>query len=359
MLPPSKPVHAYWPAIRGKIAIVAQSPGKTELEDGIPLVGASGKLLRECVTRVGIDWPTCLRTNLIQFKPPANDFSYFCGKKAEVGGKDYPYAAISTGSKKFLRPEWFPELERLRTELDTFAPNVVVACGNEALWAMCGVIGITKYHGAIIESTLIPGLKVVPIFHPAAALREFTYKALILQDLTKARREAEFSEIRLTKRTIYVYPESPLELWSWLNERAPVGTELISADIETPYGMIACISFSVSPVESLVVPFWSDLRPGHSYWRDPADECGAWEFVAHILETYPVLGQNFCAFDSWYLLESMGIPTLHLTHDTMILHHSYQPELPKDLGFLTATYCNEIAYKTLRARGAKSTKRDE
>jgi uracil-DNA glycosylase len=345
--------------VRGKVAIVAQSPGKNELKEGIPLVGASGKLLRECVTRAGLDWPTCLRTNVIQYRPPDNDFSYFCGKKADVGGRDYPYPPISTGSKKYLRPEWFPELDRLKAELESFNPNVVVACGNEALWALCRVLGITKYRGAVIESVLVPGLKVVPVFHPAAALREYTYKAIIIRDLYKVAREARFKEIRLTRRVINVYPESPEELWNWLKQKAPTGNELMSVDIETPHGMIDCISFSPGPTESLVVPFWSDLRKDHSYWRDPDDEVEAWEFVAFVLMNYPVLGQNFCAFDAWRLLSDMGIATFNLAEDTMLIHHSFQPELPKDLGFLTATYCNEIAYKNLRPRGKKSGKRDE
>jgi uracil-DNA glycosylase len=359
VLAPSKPVHAYWPAVRGKIAIVAQSPGKTELDEGIPLVGASGKLLRECVTRAGLDWPTYLRTNVIQYRPPSNDFSYFCGKKADVGGRDYIHPPISTGSKKYLRPEWFPELDRLKGELESFDPHVVIACGNEALWALCRVLGITKYRGAVIESVLVPGLKVIPIFHPAAALREYTYKAIIIRDLYKVAREAKFKEIRLTKRVVNVYPESPEELWDWLKRKAPNGNELMSVDIETPHGMIDCISFAPNPLECLVVPFWSDLRPDHSYWRDPEDEKEAWEFVTFVMENYYVLGQYFCALDAWYLLQTMGIATFHLTHDTMIAHQSYQPELPKDLGFLTSTYCNEIAYKNLRARGTKSAKRDE
>lgn len=359
MLPPSKPVHAFWPAVRGKVAIVAQSPGKNEVEQGIPLVGKSGKLLRECFERAGLDWPTCLRTNVIQYRPPDNDFSYFCGNKADVGGRDYPHPPISTGRKKYLRPEWFPELDRLKGELEAFDPHVVVACGNEALWALCRVLGITKYRGAVIESVLVPGLKVIPVFHPASALREYSNKTIIIRDLLKVAREAKFKEIRLRRRLINLYPESPEELWDWLKQKAPNGNELISVDIETPHGMIDCISFAPSSTECLVVPFWSDLRPGHSYWRVPEDEVEAWEFVDYVLTHYPVLGQNFCAFDAWRLLADMGIATHHLVHDTMIAHQSYQPELSKDLGFLTATYCDEIAYKNLNPRGRKTAKRDE
>ena len=166
---PSERVPSYFPPEgTSKLAFVAQSPGKREVELLTPLVGASGQLLQECCGTSGISWEHTYKGNIVEFRPPGNDFSFFCGKKADVG-KDYPYGPISSG--KYLRPEWFPELERLHDELVQVRPNVVVALGAEALWAVTGQSGITKWRGTVAESSLVPGLKVVPTWHPAAVLR--------------------------------------------------------------------------------------------------------------------------------------------------------------------------------------------
>jgi hypothetical protein len=47
-----------------------------------------------------------------------------------------------------------------------------------------------------------------------------------------------------------------------------------------------------------------------------------------------------------------------MTADTMLLHHSMYPELPKSLGFLGSIYTNEAAWKLMR-RDAEELKRDE
>jgi len=356
-LEPSKRVPAYWPLEKFPLAIVAQSPGRKEVEEGFPLVGKSGELLRDCFEKAKLPWEKCLRTNLIGFRPPGDDFTYFCRNKetCKMALPGYDLPQVSQG--KYLHPDWFDEIERLQTELETYDPNLIIACGNEALWALCGVTGITKYQGAIMECTLVPGLKVLPVFHPAAALREYSLKVLITQSLFKARHEVKFREIVRPNREIWIYPTVE-DLYEWEKQESVHGP-LLSVDIETTHGHIDCIGLSFQPSCSLVVPFWSDLRPGHSYWRTSEEEVAAWDFIEHLLETYEILGQNYAYFDFWRILGDIGIFTRKFRHCTMTAHHAYQPELPKDLGFLTSSYCNDAAYKTIRPRGAKSTKRED
>lgn len=354
---PSIRVPSYYPpeGLSSGIAFVAQSPGRKELDDGIPLVGASGKLLHECCDKAGISWLQCYRGNVIGFKPPANDFNFFCGKKADVGGKDYPLPPIKQG--QYLKPIWFDELERLRDELLLVRPNVCVPLGNEALWAITKLSGITKYRGAVMESSLVPGMKVLPSWHPAAILRNYTMKIDLILDLIKAKVESAYPEIRMIPREIWIYPEVD-DLWKW-EEMYASPEAICSVDIETPHNQVACIGFAFDKRHALVVPFWSDLRPGHSYWRTFEEEMEAWRFVEHMLATYPVLGQNFYAYDLWYLLREMGLVTKRLREDTMIQHHAHMPEMSKKLGYLTSLYCNLPAYKALRPRGTKAEKRDE
>lgn len=354
---PSPPVPSYFPpsGIDCTLAFVAQSPGKREVELGQPLVGASGVLLSECCHKAGISWTAAYRGNVISFRPPGNDFDFFCGKKAEVGGKDYPLPPIASG--KYLHVEWFDELERLKSELTLLCPNVVVALGNEALWALTGQSGIGKYRGTVMESTLVPGLKVLPTWHPASVFRAYEHKLDLILDLIKAQAESEHKEVKQATREMWLYPEIK-DLHRWEEQEARPGA-LLSVDIENPNRTIKCIGFAFSPWCSLCVPFWSDLRKGHNYWEDLSDEIEAWNWVEHMLTDYPILGQNYYAFDAWVLLKEIGIASAHIRHDTMIQHHAHHPELPKKLGYLASIYCNIPAWKTLRPRGQKATKRDE
>lgn len=359
-------VPSYFPEIFNGIAFVAQSPGKNEVEKLIPLVGASGVLLRECCVKANIDFNTCALLNVVGFRPPGNDFGFFCAKKAEVGGKDYTLPPIASGM--YLRPEFLPELVRLKDELEELKPNLVVALGREALWALTGLSGINKYRGALVESNLVPGLKVLPTFHPAGIFRQYGNKVYLSLDLFKAKSEGLSPEIKTFSRIINIYPDSPEELRDWEIQEAVTkyawqNHQLLSVDIEdrTSKGkkMIECIGFAFSPFNSLVVPFFSELRPYCNYWPTEEEENEAWDFVDHMLTSYPVLGQNYVAYDTWVMWKEIGLRTSCFKEDTMIQHHCFQPEMKKGLGVLASIYCNVPAYKTLKPRGKKPTKRDE
>jgi len=359
-------VPSYFPRIKNGIAFVAQSPGKNEVEQLRPLVGASGKLLQEICVTAGINFGLCSLLNIVGFRPPGNDFQFFCGKKAAVGGKDYKLPPIAPGM--YLMPKYLPELQRLKEELETIKPNLVVALGREALWALTGLSGINKYRGSIVESTLVPGLKVLPTFHPAGIFRQYGNKPYLILDLFKAKSEMKFKEIVSVERVFNIYPESHAELHRWLAHEAfspyaKAHGQRLSVDIEdrTSQGkkIIECIGFAFSPYSALVVPFWSELRPHNNYWLTTDDERDAWKFVDYMLSSYPVIGQNYMAYDTWVMFKEMQLKTLHFSEDTMIQHHAFMPEMKKGLGILASIYCNVPAYKTMKPRGKNIIKRDE
>ncbi len=359
-------VPSYIPQLFNGIAFVAQSPGKNEVKEGRPLVGASGKLLQEICVTAGIDFSTCALLNVIGFNPPGNDFSIYCGMKAEVGGKDYEHKPIAPGV--YLKPEWLPELARLGDELEALNPNLVVTLGREALWALTSLSGITKYRGAVMESNLVPGIKVLPTFHPAGIFRQYGNKVYLTLDLFKAKKEMQFPEIKTISRVMNIYPESVDEMYAWSKQAvssdyANAHDCRLSVDIETRSSkgktIIECIGFAFSPFDALVVPFYSELRPKNNYWPTEEEEAQAWEFVDWMLKTFHILGQNYMAYDTWVMYKEMGLKSLHFSGDTMVQHHSFQPEMKKGLGMLASIYCNVPAYKTLKPRGRKIDKRDE
>jgi hypothetical protein len=65
-------------------------------------------------------------------------------------------------------------------------------------------------------------------------------------------------------------------------------------------------------------------------------------------------------YDLQYIWSCWKCPTKNFEHDTMLLHHSLQPELPKSLGFMGSVYTDEISWKLLRALvDSETTKRED
>lgn len=355
---PPKIVPALISSLSRHIAFVGEAPGAEEEKRGEPFVGTAGRLLDVCAARAGIYRKNCMLTNVFNVRPPGNDLNFFCAKKAEVGGKEYTLPPLGPGL--YVKPEYLFHLERLKKELQAFKPNLVVALGNTPLWALCRVTGIGKYRGSVMESTLVPGQKVLSTWHPAGVLRAYDNKVILITDLIKAEGMSHYPEIRREKRRIWIYPDIE-DLHTW-ERRFAIPGGLLSVDIETKgRRFIACVGYSFDRLNAIVCPFWDSLRPGNSYWRTLDEEMWAWEWNKHMLENFPCkkLGQNFAAFDAWMLLADKGIFPRWMAHDTMLEQHAQQPEMEKGLGFLTSVFCDEPAYKQLRPRGWKTVKREE
>jgi uracil-DNA glycosylase len=205
-------------------------------------------------------------------------------------------------------------------------------------------------------------LKLLPTYHPAAVLRAWHWRVIVLADLLKAARERRSPAIVRPVRAIRISPSiGEVEEWTWRalrgNASGPPAT-LLAPDIETLNGQIRCIGFARSVNDVLVVPFVARLTGG-SYWGDEGDELRAWACVRALLESpIPKVGQNFL-FDLQYLTR-YGIHARNVLHDTMLLHHALFPEMQKGLGFLGSVYTNEQSWKMLRRhKGEEELKRDE
>ena len=335
-----------------KIALIGEAWGAEEEKARAPFVGASGHELTRMLSEAGIHRADCFLTNVFNLRPKDNDIENLCGDKASalVG-----YPALRPG--KFVRQAYSAELGRLRQELLNTRPNITILLGNTPAWALLGSSGITRIRGAVVQSThTLPNLKCLPTFHPAAILREWSNRAVTVLDLAKGKREAEYPDIRRPARTVYCEPGLS-DLDSFFREHI-VGARAISFDIETSGNQITCIGFAPSPHVAIVVPFVDHRKPGNSYWPDTASEIRAWDFVRRVLSTpQPKIAQNGL-YDIHFLWRGYGIAVVNATEDTMLLHHSLQPESQKGLGFLGSVYTNEQAWKLLGRKGIETIKRD-
>lgn len=293
-------------------------------------------------------------TNVLNLRPPSNRLDALCATKKELG-HDYSYPPISRAL--YLRPQYLPELQRLLAEIKAAAPNLVVAAGNTACWALLRATNIGSIRGSVTYSTTEPAVKVLPTYHPAGVLRQWSWRPIVVADFIKADRESQFPHLVRPKRQVIVNP-SLTEVVEWARKLLANPPLLLAVDIETKWKQIQCIGFSGDRSEAFIVPFIDTAHCSGSYWPTPGAELTAWHAVRSILESpIPKLFQNG-SYDLQYIWK-MGIKVYNALEDTMLLHHSHFPEMLKGLGFLGSIYSNEAAWKLMSRPKADTEKRDE
>lgn len=186
-MPPVGPVPA-------KIMIVGEFPGEMEVNRNMPFVGSAGDELSNQLKEVGIMRSSCLVTNVVRIRPPANDISHFIAmKKASITGQH------KLLRDKFVLPCVVDGIEMLKREIEMCQPNVILALGNTALWALTGKWGVSSWRGSVLQTDLplnLPYLpKVVPTHHPSMILRRWSWRNIALQDLRRMKKESERREV--------------------------------------------------------------------------------------------------------------------------------------------------------------------
>lgn len=350
-----------------KLVLVGEAPGADEERKGEPFVGSSGQELTRMLSEAGLNRSQIYLTNVFHDRPPDNKFQEnWCRGKKEVSEQykellpnlksarpdvvwpeSYNWSHIAQG--KYLLPEHLPEVFRLRDEIQSVKPNLVVTMGGTPTWALLGISGIGKLRGVVTEGKLVPGIKVLPTWHPAYIQRVWDQRLVGIVDLIKAKKEMQFPEIRRPERFITINPTiADITAYDSRIEAA----QILSFDTETAHKQITCISFAPDQDHAIVIPFVDKSKPGYNYWEDPAEEIAAWKIVRRWLNyPMPKLAQNGL-YDLQYLWKIHGIPVRNFVEDTMLLHHSIYLELKKDLGFLGSVYTDEASWKLMRQRSS-------
>jgi uracil-DNA glycosylase len=147
-----------------KVLIVGEASGADEEILKRPFVGVSGcELARMCgeagfrtattswspaLGKYAADWSQSefTLTNVCQTRPPSNDITAFFAKAK----KD------RTTSHKLLRDRYvLPPIREgfaiLIQTIEQASPNIIIAAGNTAMWALTGRWGVSKWRGSQIE----------------------------------------------------------------------------------------------------------------------------------------------------------------------------------------------------------------
>jgi hypothetical protein len=236
----------------------------------------------------------------------------------------------------------------LAEELLQQDPNLIIACGNTPCWALLGSTKITQIRGTTHLSThCVSGFKVLPVYHPAAIMRNWEWRPTAVADFIKAARESQFPEIRRPKREIWIAPS--LDDIREFKARYIDECNYLSVDIETAGRAITCIGFAPRPDIGIVIPFVRSGRTGRNYFTNPASEREAWNIIRYILLD-PKTKKTFQngMYDISFLWRAYGIKVINAEHDTMLLHHALYPEAEKSLGYLGSIYTDQGSWKHMR-----------
>ncbi|HEV2059052.1 MAG TPA: uracil-DNA glycosylase, partial [Solirubrobacteraceae bacterium] len=143
------------------LMFVGEAPGAREDEQGIPFVGAAGKLLGQLLAEVGLSREDVFICNTLKCRPPGN--------------RDPLPAEIENCSGYLMR------------QVELIQPRVICTLGNFSTKLLRGdTTGISRLHGQ--PEILVIGARAVrlyPLFHPAAALYTRSLLETLREDVAR------------------------------------------------------------------------------------------------------------------------------------------------------------------------------
>ena len=306
-----------------KICFIGEAPGIEEKAKGRPFIGSAGKKLNNLLMGAGIMREECYITNVIKERPQQNDIKQFI----DIGGE-----RVKHETEEYL------EYERiLYKELAQLNCNIIVPLGATALYAVGRKFSIMKWRGSILNSSTETGSKkMVPVIHPAAALRNAIFSYHIRRDLERVREESKSPELNPPKRNLIIEPTLD-EALSFLKSLS----EITSFDIEVSGYELSCLCFTQSPDVCMSIPFRGSLG---NYWH-PEQEIKLMRAVTEVLENPNITKIiHNASFDTAFMYEKYGIQTVNF-EDTMVAHGMLWPQFPKSLAFCTSMFTREPFYK--------------
>lgn len=145
---------------QAKIMFIGEAPGYYEDKQGIPFVGAAGKLLTELLESAGLSRSEIYIANVIKCRPPSN--------------RDPLSDEIETCKPYLLQ------------QIQLIKPKVVCSLGNFATHTLLGKkVGITKVRGKVFQ---LSDFVLFPLLHPAAALHQGNLQGPLREDFQKLKK---------------------------------------------------------------------------------------------------------------------------------------------------------------------------
>lgn len=314
--------------IGAKFVILGEAPSYEETAAGKPFVGPSGRELDRLLKDAGIPRHECWMTNVCKYEVPPN-----------LDKKKQPFHVRA----KNHGIDMDQQLAELQVELNDIRPNVILALGGAALWALSGKLKISKHRGSIMRGM---GHKFVPTYHPAHLLhgakdgeiKGYWNRQVMIFDFKRAYEESASPIMDLPVRNIQIARNSG-DLYEFFNRYKD--HRKMSTDIEAGgHCLPVCIGFAFNKSHAMVLPLWNE--GGISSIPD-SDLVACWQLAAKNLWEKDIVGQNF-NYDR-DKIRRLGFAIRRIYSDTLLKSFAINPELPKGLAFNTSIYTREPFYK--------------
>jgi uracil-DNA glycosylase len=142
------------------VMFIGEAPGFHETQQRRPFVGRSGKLLRQTLVEVGLPPESVYISNIVKARPPEN--------------RD-PTPQEIQAYKPFLDEE-----------ISVLSPKLIVTLGRFSMQKFLPSVFISQVHGRLHRVTWSGKQQyVLPMYHPAAALRSGQVKSAFIADCQK------------------------------------------------------------------------------------------------------------------------------------------------------------------------------
>jgi DNA polymerase len=300
-----------------EIAFIGEGLGEVEVRKNAPFVGKSGQLLWKHVARYGLAQGGVYSTNVI---------------KRQI-------SASSNDAFKVHRDELAQWQELLRWELAQL-PNLktVVLLGNYALSAILNKEGIGSWRGSVVDIDLPNGKhgRAICANNPAYLLHEPKSEITFMMDMQKVGKviTGKFKPHEVDAIINPGYRDVMMFMDDLMRSDKPV-----AADIEGLNGETACMGLANEAHRAICINFRDADRNRFTL----REECEIWMRIQKLFDSHKVIAQNggFDAYWCW-LRDWLRI---HVYFDTLLAHHTLYPQLPHNLGYLTAQYTNHPYYK--------------
>ena len=297
-----------------EIAIIAEYPGEQEVIFNKPLVGGTGKKLREHLKKQKIDIHNCYITNAIKRRVTPN-----------------------TPANVHEKTLWQSILQAELAQL----PNIkyILVLGNHALEFILNSTGIDAHRGSIYD---YENAKVYVANNPAIIFRDPTKEIIFSFDMEKFKTLilGDYKPHFIEKKINPSYDEAMQYISEIKTTHKQFATDIEVTGMET-----ACIGLAHSENYAMCINFrdattnrytieqeYNLLRAFADLCDDPTTEC---------------IAQNG-NFDSYFMGYKDNL-TFKVSFDTLLAHHTLYPTLPHNLGFLTSQYTTHPYYKEDKA----------
>lgn len=146
-----------------EIVFIGEAPGKLEDEAGKPFVGASGKFLDSMLEKIGLDRTNVFITNIVKYRPPKN--------------------------RDPLQKEKEDFLPFLYREIELIKPKIIVTLGRHSMEFFLPGRLIGEVHGMAFDVDVNGHkMKLLPLYHPAAAMYKGSLRSTLEQDFLKIKK---------------------------------------------------------------------------------------------------------------------------------------------------------------------------